>query len=800
MNDLQRAARTRKLAYLGLIVGLFTLSMFWRGGLSLPFGDPNAIDPTEEVARRLTLSTRSPDFRAEVARRLKLDPDAGDFIRQACEKLNVPYRGGFERALDRVARLPITRQAGNLELSELDMGDPEIAGSAARVSLVGFRGVVVTVLWSSAIEKQKRGEWHDFELYARLVTRLQPNFITPWLYQGWNISYNVSVENEKLSDTFFFIARGIELLSEGDKLNTKVVRRPGMDKPFFVGSPDLRRDIGFFYQNKFTVSDKVTTLRCLMALAVMRPDDRSPARLLTQNAGTISGDKFRQFCEENPQLVRRLKTPRPNPTLGKDVTDTIAATPLEVADFLAANTDLPTRWDKSGRAKADDAQFPTLPPAFDGEKEYHPGHEDLATRYDRFDALLAARAWFQYAQQVVPPPPADKLAAAAPRRPADFDPADPDAEYKYRMPQYPALIIFRYYPARAQSYLAERLQKEGWYDADTTWDPDAGRSGEPWFKDRPAALKAQRDSLKEWEEAERRWSAFGRDNGLNPSVETQKAMDAAYSKTATEFPPGSQLPIELTPEQAERFTADDLRLRKAKDYLPQNLQVTNYQRFQDEAQAESTREMVDARKRLLAAEAVRAVGGLAPGEYAAAIAEWRRALDDPRARRYHRGDRSDTVHEFSFDLEQKLTDQYKDDPVILREVDAALTAAQAAVAFVKPAAPAVPDPFDAFARKVLLQFVAEERAVTEIAVRMRMRAGVVEAEARKQVADPAQYAYLKRFADKDQDERKSWVRLDIRLGKLMSLGFLRPPASMDGPPSDPAGGPLPQRMPSGPGQ
>jgi hypothetical protein len=36
----------------------------------------------------------------------------------------------------------------------------------------------------------------------------------------------------------FFIARGIELIGEGDKLNTKLVRRPGMDKPFAVGSPE----------------------------------------------------------------------------------------------------------------------------------------------------------------------------------------------------------------------------------------------------------------------------------------------------------------------------------------------------------------------------------------------------------------------------------------------------------------------------------------------------------------------------------------------------------------------------------
>jgi len=800
MNDMQRAARTRKLIYLGLIVGLFTLSMFWRGGLALPFGDPNAVDPMGEVARRLKLKPGSKDFRAEAAQRLGLDADAADFDRQACEKLNVPYRSRLDRTLDGIARLPISQQATNLELSELDVGDPEIAGSAARVSLVGLRGVVITTLWSSAIEKQRRYEFHDFELYARLVTRLQPNFITPWLFQGWNIAYNVSVENEKLGDMFFFIARGIELLSEGDRLNTKLVRRPGMAEPFATGSPDLRSEVGFIYQNKFTVSDKVTTLRCLMSLSVMKPDDRSPARLRKQNSPGIDDAQLRAFCAENPQLVRRLTTPRPNPTLGEKVTDTIAATPVEVADFLAANTELPTRWEKNGQPKADDAQFPALPPAFAGNEEYYPGHPDLAAlRYDRFDALLAARAWFEYAQRVVPPPPRNSAgvayAAASPRRPRDYDPDDPNAEYKYRLPQRPALIIFRYNPARAQSYFATRLQSEGWYDADTTWNPDENKSGEDrWFADQPMRLKATRHSLDEWKEAARRWEQYGRDNGLMPSAEMRKAMADAYLKTLAVYPPNMPLPDDLSPEMTERgITADDFRLRKAHDALPQNLQVTNFVHFLNEAKAESTPEMVNARKQLLAAESLRTAGdlGAATAAYAAAVAKWRRALDDPRTHDYHRGTRSDMVHEFTFELEQKLTTLYKDDPGVLRAVNDTLLGVQAAVPV------GATENALALTRKDLLQQLASEKAEAEVAVQMRVLAGVTEAEARKQVADGGEFAYLKRFTA--ADARFSWVRPDVRQSKLTVLGYLRPQAPSDGgEPPTPADGPAPQQMPGPP--
>ena len=57
-----------------------------------------------------------------------------------------------------------------------------------------WRGVVTTAMWRAAIEKQKRHEFQEMELLIRTVSRLQPHFITPWIFQSWNIAYNVSVE------------------------------------------------------------------------------------------------------------------------------------------------------------------------------------------------------------------------------------------------------------------------------------------------------------------------------------------------------------------------------------------------------------------------------------------------------------------------------------------------------------------------------------------------------------------------------------------------------------------------------
>src|SRR5262245_33519350 len=127
-NPLQQASVTRKITYLVVIAGLFTVSLFVRG---------------------------------------KFTPPAA------------------------LARNPITSQAERLDLRELDLGDAELAGEAMRLGLSGARGFVTTALWRTAIEKQKRHEFQEMEQAIRTVSMLQPHFITPWIFQGWNMSYNV---------------------------------------------------------------------------------------------------------------------------------------------------------------------------------------------------------------------------------------------------------------------------------------------------------------------------------------------------------------------------------------------------------------------------------------------------------------------------------------------------------------------------------------------------------------------------------------------------------------------------------
>ena len=135
MNPLQRASWIRKWIYFGVILGLFTLSMVWRGMIPVPLG-------------------------ASAARAAS------------------PFRWAADHT--------IQSQAQRLEVWKSDPTETEaeISGSALRLVLTGSRGVAVTALWLSAIEKQKRNDFHEFEDRVHWVTKLQPNFITPWIFQS----------------------------------------------------------------------------------------------------------------------------------------------------------------------------------------------------------------------------------------------------------------------------------------------------------------------------------------------------------------------------------------------------------------------------------------------------------------------------------------------------------------------------------------------------------------------------------------------------------------------------------------
>src|SRR5438477_6298176 len=164
----------------------------------------------------------------------------------------------------------IDAQARDLELREQDRGEVGLTGSALRLTLLGSRGLVVCYLWMAATNKQMKHEWNELELIVDSLTKLQPHFITPWLFQSWNLAYNVSVESDRIRDKYFYITRGIQLLAEGERQNKN--------------HPDLRFSMGLYNQHKIGLPDESNTLRCLYNMSCIDPIERDAARMRTEDA------------------------------------------------------------------------------------------------------------------------------------------------------------------------------------------------------------------------------------------------------------------------------------------------------------------------------------------------------------------------------------------------------------------------------------------------------------------------------------------------------------------------------------
>jgi hypothetical protein len=519
----------------------------------------------------------------------------------------------------------IESQAEALQFREHNIGEVELTGSAIRLLLTGSRGLAVCVLWQGAVEKQKKHEWNELELLVDSLTKLQPHFITPWLFQSWNLSYNVSVESDRIKDKYFYITRGIELLGEGERQN--------------ANNPDLRFSMGFYTQNKIGTSDETNTLRCLLEMSCIDPLKRDPSRFRTvDNRGNPAIDpyQFEQFCVENPRLVRRLRD-----GLKHD-------SPAAIVDFLEENQKIPTRYQEKVRSgpgelgtplKPSERQFPVMAP-ISVEDESERADPDRNT----IDCFLIARDWYTYSVKPMPP------AETARSRVQPYD------QQKYRMPRYMAAIIFRGYPARGQAYSAENLDKEGWFDREG-WKIDG------WFNDNKfrdgsdAVVGKDSDwAAHSWTRAYDKYLQLGIATGLYLTPEQIEDLNkkAATYRERYGIRPGDMGREPLPDHMAElgpgHLAHDQLY------WYGRFRQMTNFPHFYYTALVNSDPKTLPVRKAFFQAEQYRKAGDreLALETYQKAIPLWRDILFT-----HEEFSDDDNTRDETFDLLLKYTELFR---------------------------------------------------------------------------------------------------------------------------------------------
>ncbi len=533
-------------------------------------------------------------------------------------------------------RYLVEAQANELAVREQSRGELELSGSVVRLTLTGFRGLATCALWVNAIDTQKKNQWTELEFQVRWLTRLQPHFITPWLFQSWNLAYNVSVESDRISDKYFYITRGILLLGEGERQNHD--------------NPDMRFSLGFYTQHKVCNSDETNVHRSLFQLSCMPPNERDPSRFWIKSkepggVDTFNWEEFEKFCQSHPRLVRRLRDGLRRETRLEQERQFTCERPEDVVQFLAENWRVPSlyqdetqslvgawRPDKSDHKKPLEERFPVLPP----ERNPEPTQRlfkatdtwveltNESPLLDDIDGFSVARAWYGYAQEPIPDP--DRFPGFS---------KEVTDRARQRRPRNITTLIFRGYPALTQTHRSDALQVEGWYD-DTPWKiPGWFQSRGDQFSDgKPAALAIPKkeSSLQSWIDAAAMWQKHGEANLLlfrsfQDEVNKREQAEAYWKMTDTPFgslpyAPSNVNPL-MSPRERERQTReqletyirslprDEIPLYEAARYIYEYnfyRTLSNFPHHYQRAQVEAESQTVEARRKLYQAETYRLQG------------------------------------------------------------------------------------------------------------------------------------------------------------------------------------------------
>lgn len=135
------------------------------------------------------------------------------------------------------------------KLSQTNLGEIDPASETMKFATLGLRGVASTLLWQKANDYKLKEDWANFETTLDQLIKLQPNYISVWQHQAWNVTYNLSVEFDDYRDRFYYVMRGIDFLEEGIKYNEE--------------HPVLLSDLGWFVGQKIGRADEHTEYRRL---------------------------------------------------------------------------------------------------------------------------------------------------------------------------------------------------------------------------------------------------------------------------------------------------------------------------------------------------------------------------------------------------------------------------------------------------------------------------------------------------------------------------------------------------------
>lgn len=161
-----------------------------------------------------------------------------------------------------LAQREIVRQRKALDLdryTELKGAPPVLA--LTTVALGGFRGLISNLLWIRANDLQENDKYFEMVQLADWITKLEPHFTQVWLFESWNMAYNISVKFKDASDRWRWVQRGIELLrDDGLRFNEHDLLIYRELAGFFQHKMGANMDDAHMYYKKMWANDMAEVL------------------------------------------------------------------------------------------------------------------------------------------------------------------------------------------------------------------------------------------------------------------------------------------------------------------------------------------------------------------------------------------------------------------------------------------------------------------------------------------------------------------------------------------------------------
>jgi hypothetical protein len=104
-----------------------------------------------------------------------------------------------------------------------------------RLTLGGFRGILVAVIWNSAENEKNNHNWVPLETDYQAISELEPYFASDYVFNAWNQSYNLSAQFHDFNTKYKWVLDGLVSLYQGEEFipnNSNIIMNEGND--FFL--------------------------------------------------------------------------------------------------------------------------------------------------------------------------------------------------------------------------------------------------------------------------------------------------------------------------------------------------------------------------------------------------------------------------------------------------------------------------------------------------------------------------------------------------------------------------------------